>query len=98
MDSPTDRLRALPLGSRVVVRYRIEGGFTDALGYLRSWDEIRCTVETKRGSAEVPWDRIVAAKPVPPPPAPRPPRAAASRAEAPADPVTDASGHTTPDR
>lgn len=58
----------LPLGTRVVVRYRIEGGFTDALGPLRARDATTCTVETKRGLVVVPLDAVVAAKPVPPPP------------------------------
>ncbi|WP_020662225.1 hypothetical protein [Amycolatopsis benzoatilytica] len=58
----------LPLGTRVVVRYRIEGGFTDALGPLRARDEETCTVETKRGLVVVPLAAIVAAKPVPPAP------------------------------
>lgn len=58
----------LPLGTRVVVRYRIEGGFTDALGPLLARDATTCTVETKRGLVVVPLDAVVAAKPVPPPP------------------------------
>lgn len=58
----------VPIGTRVVVRYRIEGGFTDALGYLRSRDAEECTVETKRGLSTIRLGDIVAAKPVPPPP------------------------------
>ncbi|MFE0026681.1 ferrous iron transport protein A [Amycolatopsis sp. NPDC059021] len=58
----------VPLGTRVVVRYRIEGGFTDALGTLLARDATTCTVETKRGAVVVPLDAVVAAKPVPPPP------------------------------
>ena len=58
----------LPLGTRVVVRYRIEGGFTDALGPLLAREATTCTVETKRGLVVVPLDAVVAAKPVPPPP------------------------------
>jgi len=58
----------LPIGTRVVVRYRIEGGFTDALGPLRARDADTCTVETKRGQVVVPLAAIVAAKPVPPTP------------------------------
>ena len=61
-------LRDLPLGTRVVVRYRIEGGFTDALGPLRDRDATTCTVETKRGLVVVPLDAVVAAKQVPPAP------------------------------
>ncbi|MFD9888529.1 ferrous iron transport protein A [Amycolatopsis sp. NPDC059027] len=58
----------VPLGTRVVVRYRIEDGFTDALGTLLARDAATCTVETKRGPVVVPLDAVVAAKPVPPPP------------------------------
>ncbi|GAB3391888.1 putative acetyltransferase [Amycolatopsis echigonensis] len=61
-------LTELPLGTRVVVRYRIEGGFTDALGPLRARDADTCTVETKRGLVVVPLAAVVAAKPVPPAP------------------------------
>ncbi|MGW5703951.1 putative acetyltransferase [Amycolatopsis japonica] len=64
----------VPVGTRVVVRYRIEGGFTDALGYLRSRDDTECTVETKRGLSKIRLADIVLAKTVPPPPAPRRPR------------------------
>ncbi|RSN21113.1 ferrous iron transport protein A [Amycolatopsis sp. WAC 04169] len=64
----------VPVGTRVVVRYRIEGGFTDALGYLRSRDETECTVETRRGLATIRLADIILAKTVPPPPAPRRPR------------------------
>lgn len=69
-----DRLAALPPGTRVVVRYRIEGGFTDALGDLAAVGAQRCTVVTRRGEVEIALDAIVAAKPVPPPPVRRPPR------------------------
>ncbi|SEB32204.1 hypothetical protein SAMN04489727_0425 [Amycolatopsis tolypomycina] len=61
-------LRELPLGTRVVVRYRIEGGFTDALGNLVARDETTCTVETRRGPVVVAFDAVALAKPVPPPP------------------------------
>ena len=74
MDSPSARLAALPLGTRVVVRYRIVGGFTDALGYLRSVATETCTVETRKGISHIALNHIVAAKEVPPPPAPRAPR------------------------
>ena len=62
------------LGSRLVVRKRIDGGFSDAVGYLRSCDEAECVVETKRGLVTIPLVEVVAAKEVPPPPAPRPRR------------------------
>ena len=61
-------LRELPIGTRVVVRYRIEGGFTDALGPLIARDETTCTVETKRGPVVVDFDAVALAKPVPPAP------------------------------
>ncbi len=61
-------------GTRVVVRGRIEGGVTDAVGYLRSCDGAVCVVETKRGLVSIVLADIVAAKEVPPPPAPRPRR------------------------
>ncbi len=61
-------LRDLPLGTRVVVRHRIEGGFTDALGTLVARDESTCTVETRRGPVVVAFDAVALAKPVPPPP------------------------------
>ena len=61
-------LQELPLGTRVVVRYRIEGGFTDALGNLVARDATTCTVETRRGPVVVAFDAVSLAKPVPPPP------------------------------
>ncbi len=69
--SPVERLVSYPLGTRVVVRYRIPGGFTDALGYLNARTNVECTVVTKRGPIEVPLTEVVAAKRVPPPPSPR---------------------------
>ncbi|MEV6828342.1 ferrous iron transport protein A [Amycolatopsis sp. NPDC051102] len=62
-------LRELPLGTRVVVRYRIEDGFTDALGDLVARDDVSCTVQTRRGPVVVAFSAIALAKPVPPPPA-----------------------------
>ena len=61
-------LRDLPLGTRVVVRYRIEGGFTDALGNLVARDSTTCTAETRRGPVVVECAAVALAKPVPPPP------------------------------
>ncbi|NMR29814.1 hypothetical protein HGO92_08940 [Arthrobacter sp. SF27] len=69
-----DFLRGAAPGTRVVVRYRIDDGVTDALGYLVSLDATECTVRTRRGDVVVPLDRVEAAKEVPPPPAPRAPR------------------------
>jgi hypothetical protein len=62
------------IGTRIVVRKRIEGGVTDAVGYLRARTEAECVVETKRGLVTIVLAEIVAAKEVPPPPAPRAPR------------------------
>jgi hypothetical protein len=59
------------LGTRLVVRYRIEGGATDALGYLREKTALSCTIETRHGDREVLLSDVVAAKPVPEPPAQR---------------------------
>jgi hypothetical protein len=72
--TPIDFLSGAPLGARVVVRTRIDGGYTDALGYLRSRDDTSCTVETKRGLVSLLLADVVAAKEVPPAPAPRPRR------------------------
>ncbi|WP_206447607.1 putative acetyltransferase [Agrococcus sp. KRD186] len=67
-------LRALPLGRRLVVRYRLhdgQHGATDALGDLVAIDAATCTIATRRGAVVIPIADIVAAKQVPPPPAPR---------------------------
>ncbi|SDQ98080.1 hypothetical protein SAMN04489742_3349 [Arthrobacter crystallopoietes] len=69
-----DFLRGAAPGTRVVVRYRIDDGVTDALGYLISLSTAECTVRTRRGDVVVPLARVEAAKEVPPPPAPRAPR------------------------
>ncbi|HEX2246121.1 MAG TPA: hypothetical protein VHH13_01015 [Arthrobacter sp.] len=72
-----DFLRGAAPGTRVVVRYRIDDGVTDALGYLIGLGPADCTVRTRRGDVVVPLDRVEAAKAVPPPPAPRAPRSPA---------------------
>jgi hypothetical protein len=69
-----DFLLGVKPGTRVVVRSRIGGGFTDALGVLRSRTQTQCVVETKRGLVMITLADVVAAKEVPPPPALRPPR------------------------
>ncbi|GAB3252022.1 putative acetyltransferase [Arthrobacter pigmenti] len=61
-------LTTLPLGTRVVVRYRIPDGLTDALGYLRGIDDARCTVETRTSDVVIELADVQAAKEVPPPP------------------------------
>jgi len=68
------RLRSVPAGTRVVVRSRIPGGFTDALGELTAIDERSCTVRTRRGEVVIDLADVALAKPVPPPPPPRYPR------------------------
>ncbi|MFP5252008.1 MAG: ferrous iron transport protein A [Actinomycetes bacterium] len=75
MTSAADSLTALPLGTRVVVRYRLHGDThraTDALGDLVALDAVTCTVATRRGDVEIALADVLLAKPVPPPPAPRP--------------------------
>lgn len=69
-----DVLRSAPIGARVVVRYRLGDGATDALGDLVARTDTACTVRTRRGDVVVALAAVVAARPVPPPPAPRRPR------------------------
>jgi hypothetical protein len=71
LPQPQDFLRNTPAGTRVVVRYRIDGGLTDALGYLTAVDSKFCTVRTRTTDVEIPLELVVAAKEVPPPPARR---------------------------
>ena len=61
-------LGTLPLGSRVVVRYRVAAAATDALGVLLRRSDSECEIHTRRGNVTVQWGDIVAAKQVPPPP------------------------------
>lgn len=63
------------VGQRVVVRYRVPGGVTDALGELLRVDSAGVEVATKRGPVEVPAELITHAKLVPPAPPKRRPRA-----------------------
>jgi len=71
--TPSELLRGIPIGTRVVVRYLLgDGRATDALGYLRSRDAEHVVIETKRGLDTVGLATVIAAKEVPPPPAPRP--------------------------
>ncbi|WP_440589411.1 putative acetyltransferase [Paenarthrobacter nicotinovorans] len=55
-------------GIRVVVRYRIDDGLTDALGYLLDAGQNSCTVRTRTSDVEIPLAMVIAAKEVPPPP------------------------------
>lgn len=58
----------------MVVRYRIEEGFTDALGHLVSCDAGACTVRTRQADVVIPLHLVVAAKEVPSAPERRRPR------------------------
>lgn len=71
---PRDFLATAAPGTRVVVRYRIDGGLTDALGELLGCDGTECTVRTRREDTVIPLASVVAAKAVPPPPPRRAPR------------------------
>ncbi|MDQ0735628.1 putative acetyltransferase [Arthrobacter agilis] len=74
MQTPASLLAALPLGTRVVVRRRLDEGVTDSLGDLVALDGTTCTVRTRRGDDVVVLADVTAAKPVPPAPPRRAPR------------------------
>lgn len=74
MSDPVQFIRSAPLGTRMTVRKRIAGGFTDAVGYLRECTETTCAVETRHGLVTIPLVEVTAAKAVPPPPPRRAPR------------------------
>ncbi|MBD7995283.1 hypothetical protein H9639_08245 [Arthrobacter sp. Sa2CUA1] len=74
--TPESRLRAAGTGSRAVVRYRIEGGLTDALGTITALDPAGCTIATRTGEVFIAWDAVTAGKPVPDAPPRRRPRSA----------------------
>jgi hypothetical protein len=74
--APRQFLEGAPPGTRVVVRYRIPEGLTDALGDLVGISAAECTVRTRQADVVIPLDLVVAAKRVPPPPPRRGPRAA----------------------
>jgi N-acetylglutamate synthase len=70
-------LDGLPLGTRVVIRYRLPGQTgpsggplaTDVIGLLRAWSSTEIEIERRDGTlVRVDQSAIVAAKPVPPPP------------------------------
>jgi len=63
-----DFLSLVDVGTRVVVRYRIEGGLSDALGVLSSRTSTHCVIDTRRGPTSVAFADVVLAKKVPPPP------------------------------
>ncbi|WP_125609655.1 ferrous iron transport protein A [Specibacter cremeus] len=72
MSQAVDRIRAFPAGTRVVVRYAVEDGATDALGDLVAVTDSACTVRTRSGVVTIPFGAVLLAKAVPPPPARRP--------------------------
>ncbi|KRE84207.1 putative acetyltransferase [Arthrobacter sp. Soil764] len=76
LPSPARFLASAVPGIRVVVRYRIEGGLTDALGHLLACDAGSCTVRTRQADVVIPFAQVVAAKEVPPAPPRRPARQA----------------------
>jgi hypothetical protein len=70
---PVAAFLALPLGTRVVVRYRVGELATDALGLLVRRGPADCDIRTRKGDVTVRFADIVAAKQVPPPPVRRNP-------------------------
>ena len=74
MPDPVEFLRTAPTGTRVVIRTRIPGGFTDTLGYVRVCSDEVVTLDTRTGEREVVLGHVVAAKAVPEPPPRRAPR------------------------
>ncbi|BAS09995.1 hypothetical protein AHiyo4_34170 [Arthrobacter sp. Hiyo4] len=72
--TPREFLAAATPGTRIVVRYRIDGGLTDVLGFLVTTDDGGCTVRTRQADVVIPLDLVVAAKEVPPAPERRPAR------------------------
>ena len=74
--TPRQFLEGASLGTRVVVRYRVSDGLTDALGDLVGISAAECTVRTRRTDVVIPLALVVAAKPVPPAPPRRAPRTA----------------------
>lgn len=71
---PQQFLADATLGTRVVVRYRIEGGLTDALGELVGRTADGCTVRTRHADVVIALALVAAAKEVPPAPPRRAPR------------------------
>ena len=70
-DAAVEFLRSATDGTRVVIRYTLGDGATDALGYLSGSNASACVVATTRGLVTVQYADVIAAKEVPPPPAPR---------------------------
>ncbi|XAS66308.1 hypothetical protein V3C33_12455 [Micrococcaceae bacterium Sec5.7] len=74
LTTPQAFLAAAAPGTRVVIRYRIDGGLTDALGYLTGHADGECIVRTRQSDVVIPLGLVVAAKEVPPAPERRRPR------------------------
>ena len=74
MADPVEFIRNARLGSRLTVRRRIDGGFTDAVGYLRECEGTVCVIETRHGLVSITLADVAAVKAVPPPPPRRAPR------------------------
>ncbi|MEO7005701.1 MAG: hypothetical protein ABI065_01600 [Terrimesophilobacter sp.] len=74
MQGPIQFVTSAPLGTRMTVRKRVDGGFTDAVGYLRSRTDAECVVETRHGMVTIALAEVTAARAVPPPPPRRAPR------------------------
>jgi ribosomal protein S18 acetylase RimI-like enzyme len=74
----SDPVSSLPVGSRVVVRWRLEAAdphtgarLTDSVGTLTGVDDEALTIETGQGAVRVERARVVVAKEVPPRPSRR---------------------------
>lgn len=65
------RLAEAPIGTRMVVRYRLADGYSDVLGTLEQRDDASVTIRTRRALVRVLLVEVVAAKQVPDPPPPR---------------------------
>ncbi|MEO8907313.1 MAG: hypothetical protein ABI310_04470 [Microbacteriaceae bacterium] len=74
MVNPVQLIQTVALGTRMTVRTRIDGGFTDAVGYLRDRSASECVVETRHGTVTLALQDVTHAKVVPPPPPRRAPR------------------------
>ena len=74
MPDAVEFIRNAPLGTRMTVRKRISGGFTDAVGFLKECRGDECVLATRRGLVAIRLDHVTAAKAVPPAPQRRAPR------------------------
>jgi N-acetylglutamate synthase len=69
--SPTEPLAGLGVGMRAVVRHRIEGGLTDAVGQVVGLDADSITLDTPGGRRVIARSAVLLAKQVPPKPSRR---------------------------